>query len=105
MTEMVLGVRSSAWSKGWTLGEQFQAIASHGSKYVNVIFDPMQSDAERKEAVRIFRDLGLYSGQMGVDVSSYTSEAGPASWAKWVDMGKRKVDFQSELGGKQVAIT
>jgi sugar phosphate isomerase/epimerase len=71
---------------------------------VNVIFDPLQSDAERKEAVKIFRDLGLYSGQMGVDVSSYTSDSGAASWVKWVDMGKRKVDFQSELGGKQIVM-
>jgi sugar phosphate isomerase/epimerase len=101
---MVLGVRSSAWSRGRTLGEQFVAIASHGFRYVNVIFDPEQSDAERKEAVRIFCDLGLYSGQMGVDVSSYTSESGPASWNKWVDMGKRKVEFQSELGGKQIVM-
>ena len=104
MTEMVLGVRSSAWSKKGTLGEQFKAIASHGFKYVNVIFDPEQSDAERKEAVKIFRDLGLYSGQMGVDVSSYTSDSGPASWTKWVDMGKRKVEFQSELGGRQIVM-
>ena len=96
MHEMVLGVRSSAWSKGRSLGEQFKAIASHGFKYVNVIFDPEQSAAERREAVKVFRDLGLYSGQMGVDVRSYTSESGPASWARWVDMGERKVDFQSE---------
>jgi sugar phosphate isomerase/epimerase len=104
MTEMVLGVRSSAWSKGRTLGEQLKAIASHGIKYVNVIFGPERSAAERKEAVKIFRDLGLYSGQMGVDVRSYTSQSGPASWSKWVDMGKRKVEFQSELGGKQIVM-
>jgi sugar phosphate isomerase/epimerase len=105
MQETVLGVRSSAWSKkGLTLGEQFQAIASHGFKFVNVIFDPDQSKAERTEAKRIFDDLGLYSGQMGVDVSSYTSAAGPESWKLWIDMGKRKVDFQSELGGKQIVM-
>ena len=67
MQEMVLGVRSSAWSKGLPLGEQLKKIAGHGFKYVNVIFDPDQSAAEKKEAVEIFRDLGLYSGQMGVD--------------------------------------
>ena len=69
-----------------------------------MIFDPDQSKEVRKEAVNIFRDLGLYSGQMGVDVSSYNSVAGPASWANWIDMGKRKVDFQSELGGKQIVM-
>jgi sugar phosphate isomerase/epimerase len=105
MQEMVLGVRSSAWSKkGLTLGEQLQAIASHGFKFVNVIFDPDQSAAERAEAVKVLNDLGLYSGQMGVDVSSYTSQAGPESWKLWVDMGKRKVDFQAELGGKQIVM-
>jgi len=62
MHEMVLGVRSGAWSKGRSLSEQFKAIASHGLKYVNLIFDPEQSTAERKEAVTVFRDLGLYSG-------------------------------------------
>ena len=38
--ELVLGVRSSAWAKGMPLGEQFVKIASHGFKYVNVIFGP-----------------------------------------------------------------
>ena len=104
MQEMVLGVRSSAWNKGISLGEQFKKIASHGFKYVNVIFDPDQGVAEKKEAVRIFRDLGLYSGQMGVDVKSYNSKAGPDSWTNWVDMGKRKVEFQAELGGKQIVM-
>lgn len=105
MQEMVLGVRSSAWSKkGLTLGEQFKAIASHGFKFINVIFDPGQSQAERAEAVNIFDDLGLYSGQMGVDVSSYNAIPGPDSWKLWVDMGKRKVDFQSMLGGKQIVM-
>ena len=41
---------------------------------------------------------------MGVDVSSYTSESGPSSWANWVDMGKRKVDFQAKLSGKQIVM-
>lgn len=104
MQEMVLGVRSSAWNKGISLGEQFKKIASHGFKYVNVIFDPDQSAADKKEAVKIFRDLGLYSGQMGVDVKSYNSAAGPDSWTNWVDMGKRKVEFQAELGGKQIVM-
>lgn len=81
MQELVLGVRSDAWNKGIPLGEQFKRIASHGFKYVNVIFDPNQSATEKKEAVEIFRDLGLYSGQMGVNVSSYNSEAGQSSWA------------------------
>jgi sugar phosphate isomerase/epimerase len=101
---MVLGVRSSAWNKGIPLGEQFKRIAAHGFKYVNVIFDPYQSAAEKVEAIKIFDDLGLYSGQMGVDVSSYNSEAGPASWANWVDTGKRKVEFQAELGGVQIVM-
>jgi sugar phosphate isomerase/epimerase len=104
MQELILGVRSDAWNKGISLGEQFKRIASHGFKYVNVIFDPNQSDAEKKEAVKIFRDLGLYSGQMGVDVSSYNSESGPSSWVNWVDMGKRKVEFQAEIGGKQIVM-
>jgi hypothetical protein len=54
MQELVLGVRSSAWAKGIPLGEQFKRIAAHGFKYVNVIFDPDQSQAERKEAVKVF---------------------------------------------------
>jgi len=62
-----------------------------------------QSERDRKaEAIKIFRDLGLYSGQMGVNVSSYNSESGTSSWGNWVDTGKRKVEFQSELGGKQI---
>ena len=104
MHELVLGVRSDAWNKGISLGEQFKRIASHGFKYVNVIFDPSQSEADKKEAVNIFRDLGLYSGQMGVNVSSYNSVAGASSWANWVDTGKRKVAFQAELGGKQIVM-
>ncbi len=75
MKDMILGVRSSAWSTEIPLSGQLKRIASHGFKYINVIFDPDQSKAERKEAVRVFNDLGLYSGQMGVD-------------------------FQAELGGR-----
>jgi len=105
MQEMVLGVRSSAWSKsGLTLGQQLQAIAAHGFKFVNIIFDPDQSAKEAKEAKRVLDDLGLYSGQMGVDVRSYNAAAGPDSWTLWVDMGKRKVDFQAQMGGKQIVM-
>lgn len=104
MQELVLGVRSSAWNKGIPLGEKFKRIASHGFKYVNVIFDLDQSEVEKKEAVKIFRDLGLYSGQMGVNVNAYNAAAGPDSWTKWVDVGKQKVDFQAELGGKQIVM-
>ena len=52
MQELVLGVRSSAWAKGIPLGKQLITIAAHGFKYVNVIFDPDQSQAERREAVK-----------------------------------------------------
>lgn len=104
MQEMVLGVRSSAWSKELPLGEQFKRIAAHGFKYVNVIFDTGQHAQERREAVKIFKDLGLYSGQVGVNVSTYNAKAGPDSWANWIDTGKRKVEFQADLGGKQIVM-
>lgn len=104
MQELVLGVRSSAWNKGIPLGEQFKRIAAHGFKYVNVIFDTNQSAGEKREAVKIFKDLGLYSGQMGVNVSTYNAKAGPDSWDNWIDTGKRKVEFQAELGGKQIVM-
>jgi len=105
MTEMVLGVRSSAWSKrGLTLAQQLEKIASHGFKFVNIIFDPDQSTQERADAKKALDDLGLYSGQMGVDVSSYNSKAGPDSWQLWTDMGKKKVDFQAQMGGKQIVM-
>jgi len=83
MTEMVLGVRSSAWSKrGLTLAQQLEKIASHGFKFVNIIFDPVRAQ-ERADAKKALDDLGLYSDQMGVDVSSYNSKAGPDSWNLW----------------------
>ena len=57
------------------MGEQFKRIAAHGYKYVNVIFDTTLSAEEKREAVKIFKDLDLYSGQVGVSVSTYNAAA------------------------------
>jgi sugar phosphate isomerase/epimerase len=103
MHEIVLGVRSSAWSKGRSLVEQIKAIAAHGFKYVNVILRGNETEQELKEAVKVFKDLGLYAGQTGINSWPKTFSR-PSDWPSGKEAVRRKIQWNAMAGGKQIGV-
>lgn len=100
---MILGVSTQNWSD-LSLIEQFREIAKHGFRYVNIHFDDECSKDKIQDALICFRQLNLISGQL-------SSSAFPKSYFKIHDYdsavktAEQLVDLQSDLGGKQIAVS
>ena len=100
MQHLVLGVRSQPWH-GLPLEEQLARIANHGFKYVNLILEREYSKSEFNKISVLFKDLGLYSGQLGIRTFPQTFSR-PEDWPSGMDIFKKLVEYQSILGGKQL---
>lgn len=94
---------------GHSRSELLRMAADFKFKYIDLacykLFDPGQSSAaDIKDAVKLFKDLGLVSSQLTLLNTIGIASSDASKRAKAQDYMRGCVDMQLELGGRQVLV-
>ena len=94
---------------GHRRSEVLNIAANFKFKYIDLacykLFDPGQSSAaDIKDAIKLFRDLGLVSSQLTLLNTIDIASSNASKRAKTQDYMRRCADMQLELGGRQVLV-